>query len=177
LVVTGSSDGAAVGRRRGAACLAVAVSLAACTPASPPDDTATAAAAEPPPSRAAEAQLEPPTGALHGLPFAEADLGRGELLSLACQACHTFRAGEEPKEGPNLNGVFGRRAGRGTDFDYSDALRDSGIVWTPEQLDAWLKDPAGFVAGTKMGFTGYRSAADRRDLIAFLMRATAPPAD
>lgn len=161
-----------------AAHLAAAVLLAACTPASAPRGAVGADPAEPrrAPGPSTETRLEPVTGVLHGLPLAEADLGRGELLSLACQACHTFQAGEAPKQGPNLYGVFGRRAGRGADFDYSDALRDSGIVWTPEQLDAWLKDPAGFVAGTKMGFTGYRSAADRRDLIAYLMRATAPPA-
>ena len=48
----------------------------------------------------------------------------------------------------------------------------SGLVWTPRSLEAWLADPAGFVAGTTMAFTGYRSAEDRRDLIAYLLRAT-----
>jgi cytochrome c2 len=39
-------------------------------------------------------------------------------------------------------------------------------------LAAWLADPAGFVKGTTMAFTGYGSAEDRRDLIAYLLRAT-----
>jgi cytochrome c2 len=39
-------------------------------------------------------------------------------------------------------------------------------------LEAWLADPAGFVAGTTMPFSGYRSADDRRDLIAYLLQAT-----
>ena len=74
--------------------------------------------------------------------------------------------------GPNLHGMFGRRAAALEGFDYSPGLRASGLVWTPRALEAWLQDPAGFVAGTKMTFTGYRSAEDRRDLIAYLLRAT-----
>jgi cytochrome c len=104
--------------------------------------------------------------------FAAADFKRGQLLSLACAACHSFRAGEKTIVGPNLHGVFGRPAGAVEGFDYSPALQSSGLVWTPRALDAWLADPASFVAGTKMTFTGYRSAEDRRDLIAYLLQAT-----
>lgn len=104
--------------------------------------------------------------------YATADLERGQLLSLACAACHSLGAGEKTIVGPNLHGMFGRRAGAVEGFDYSPALRDSGLVWTPRALDAWLADPASFVAGTKMTFTGYRSADDRRDLIAYLLNAT-----
>ena len=104
--------------------------------------------------------------------FVNADLKRGQLLSLACAACHSFGAGEKTIVGPNLYGMFGRPAAAVEGFDYSSALRDSRLVWTPRALDAWLLDPASFVAGTKMTFTGYRSAEDRRDLIAYLLRAT-----
>ena len=104
--------------------------------------------------------------------FAAADLKRGQLLSLACAACHSFGAGEKAIVGPNLHGVFGRPAAAVDGFDYSPALRASGLVWTPRALDAWLADPASFVVGTKMTFTGYRSAEDRRDLIAYLLQAT-----
>jgi len=71
-----------------------------------------------------------------------------------------------------LQGVFGRAAASVPGFAYSPALRQSGLVWTPRSLEAWLANPAGFVEGTTMAFTGYRSAADRRDLIAYLLRAT-----
>jgi cytochrome c len=104
--------------------------------------------------------------------LAAADVARGELLGLACAACHKFRADEGTLIGPNLHGVFGRRAGAVAGFAYSPALAQSGLVWTPRALAAWLENPAGFVEGTTMAFTGYRSAADRRDLIAYLLHAT-----
>ena len=74
--------------------------------------------------------------------------------------------------GPNLEGVFGRPAASLPDFAYSDALRATELVWTPRALDAWLAEPARFVAGTTMAFTGYRAPADQRDLIAYLLQAT-----
>ncbi|HUQ51941.1 MAG TPA: c-type cytochrome [Gammaproteobacteria bacterium] len=113
---------------------------------------------------AAEYLLEPE--------YAGADFAHGELLGLACAACHRFGAGEGTLIGPNLHGVFGRAAATVEGFDYSPALRQSGLVWTPLALSAWLADPAGFVAGTTMPFTGYKAEQDRRDLIAYLLRAT-----
>ncbi len=104
--------------------------------------------------------------------FTNADTSRGQLLSFACAACHTFAAAGGTLIGPNLHGVFGRRAASVAGFDYSPALASSGLVWTPVSLEAWLNEPASFVAGTKMAFTGYRSPDDRRDLIAYLLHAT-----
>jgi cytochrome c len=104
--------------------------------------------------------------------LAAADPARGELLGLACAACHRFRAEQGTLIGPHLQGVFGRPAAQVEGFAYSPALERSGLVWTPKSLEAWLADPSGFVAGTTMAFTGYRSAEDRRDLIAYLLRAT-----
>jgi cytochrome c len=104
--------------------------------------------------------------------FANANLERGELLALACAACHHFRGELGTLIGPNLHGVFGRPAAALPGFEYSAALRASGIVWTPISLEAWLAEPAGFVAGTTMAFAGYRSPDDRRDLIAYLLKIT-----
>jgi len=104
--------------------------------------------------------------------FAAADRERGQLLSLACAACHTFGGGQGTLVGPNLHGVFGRRAAALDGFPYSPALRASGLVWTPLSLEAWLAEPADFVVGTTMAFAGYRSAEDRRDLLAYLLQTT-----
>ena len=172
--------------RLGAACLALALGagLPGCERAEPPP-SAPAQAASGPPAAGAAVSLESESSQafdvgevksaaeyLRDPEFMNADLKRGQLLSLACAACHSLGAGEKAIVGPNLYGMFGRRAAVVEGFDYSPALRDSGLVWTPRALDAWLADPASFVAGTKMTFTGYRSAEDRRDLIAYLLRAT-----
>jgi cytochrome c len=148
--------------------------LLGCEPQRPPSAAAAAPAAssarpaagfDAGPVRTAPEYLADPS-------FAVADLARGELLSLACAACHTFRAGQGTLVGPNLHGVFGRSAASVPGFAYSPALQAAQLVWTPVSLEAWLTEPAGFVVGTTMAFSGYRSADDRRDLIAYLLSAT-----
>jgi cytochrome c len=134
-------------------------------PVSPAPPPVRAAGFDPGPVKTPAEYLAEPT-------LAGADSARGELLGLACAACHKFRAEEGTLIGPHLQGVFGRRAASIEGFDYSPALRQSGLIWTPKSLEAWLANPAGFVEGTTMPFTGYRSAEDRRDLIAYLLRAT-----
>ncbi len=102
---------------------------------------------------------------------------RGELLSLACQACHALTPAGGPDIGPSLYGVFGRPAGSLPQFEYSDALRAAGFSWSPAQLDQWLQAPADFLPGTTMVFAGYGDPADRRALIDWLQKATAPASD
>jgi cytochrome c len=134
-------------------------------PGPPPRTAVRAAEFDPGPIKtAAEYLLEPE--------IAAADAKRGEILGLACAACHRFRADEGTLIGPNLHGVFGRPAASVEGFAYSPALKESGLVWTPRSLEAWLANPAGFVVGTTMAFSGYRSVEDRRDLIAYLLRVT-----
>lgn len=118
----------------------------------------------------ASAYLEEPT-------YADADLARGELLSLACIACHSLRPGDAPIVGPNLGNLFGSPAASKPGFAYSAALVSSGLTWTPRALDAWLAAPATFVPGTSMVFAGYASPDDRRDLIAYLLHATQPASE
>ena len=58
------------------------------------------------------------------------------------------------------------------DFRYSPAMKRSGIVWTPETLDNFIADPQSLVPGNRMPYAGMESAADRADLIAYLLKAT-----
>ena len=163
-----------------AALAPLALALAGCGPqAGPPQSDARVdeqtAAPSPPAGGTTGFDFGPvktPAEYLADPDFVGADPARGELLGLACAACHTFQAGGKTIIGPNLHGVFARSAAALPDFEYSAALRSSGLVWTPRSVDAWLADPGRFVAGTTMTFTGYRSADDRRDLIAYLLRAT-----
>jgi cytochrome c len=101
--------------------------------------------------------------------LAAANLKRGQLLYMVCKACHDVEAGRPHKVGPNLHGMFGRKAGTAEGFKYTDALVKSGIVWTPATMDAWLKQPGALVPGNGMAFAGIANDADRESLIAWLM--------
>jgi cytochrome c2 len=71
-----------------------------------------------------------------------------------CGACHGTTADAPPGLGPNLHGVVGRKAGSLPDYDYSDAMKASGKVWTVESLQAFVTDPGKAVPGNKMDYDG-----------------------
>ncbi len=100
--------------------------------------------------------------------LAAGDASRGAQMFRACAACHTLTAGEH-RTGPSLAGMYGRKAGTAEGFQrYSDALRNSGLVWDARTLDGWLRDPAALLPGNAMAFRGLPEARDRDDLIAYL---------
>lgn len=101
--------------------------------------------------------------------LAAANPKRGQLLYMVCKACHDVEAGLPHKVGPNLHGMFGRKAGTAEGFRYTEALVKSGIVWTPETMDAWLEQPGALVPGNGMAFAGIANDSDRASLIAWLM--------
>ncbi len=92
----------------------------------------------------------------------------GKLVFLQCQACHAVQAGAPALVGPDLFGVYNRKAGAAPGYTYSAALKSSGLVWTAANLDRWLTDPSALVPGTKMAFVGIPSAPLRADVIAYL---------
>ncbi|HEY2872548.1 MAG TPA: cytochrome c family protein [Reyranella sp.] len=107
-----------------------------------------------------------------GSALAEGNETRGErLFNQQCKACHTLEQGGHNLVGPNLHGLFGRKAGS-ADYQYSDAMKKSGITWDEKTLVDYLKDPKGKVPGTKMTFIGLRQEQQQDDMIAFLKKAT-----
>lgn len=101
---------------------------------------------------------------------AQGDAARGEKRFEDCAACHKLEPGANDV-GPSLAGMFNRKAGEIAEFRYSPALRRSGIVWTPQTLDAFLADPQKMVPANRMPYAGMPEAADRADLIAYLQQA------
>lgn len=110
------------------------------------------------------------TAAAATIPQSENKLGR--RVFLLCAACHNVVKGEPHKVGPNLNGFLGMKAGMKADFEYSEALKNKGIVWSEETIREWLENPASYVPGTKMAFVGVKKKEQQDALIAYLKEVT-----
>ena len=108
---------------------------------------------------------------LSGAVRAEGDAARGEAKFKECAACHRLESGVN-NVGPSLHGIIGRKAGELTDFRYSPAIKRSGITWTPDTLDGFIKEPQAMVPANRMPYAGLADPADRADLIAYLEKAT-----
>ena len=100
---------------------------------------------------------------------ATGDAARGEALYARCRGCHSI---ERNRIGPMHRGLFGRAAGSVAGFAYSEAMKNSGIVWDEATLDDFLAHPRQTVPGTKMTYAGIADAQERADLIAYLKEAT-----
>ncbi|HWE46517.1 MAG TPA: cytochrome c family protein [Caulobacteraceae bacterium] len=107
-------------------------------------------------------------------PFNTGDPVNGKRIFARCRACHTVEKDGPNMIGPNLWGLFGRKAGSKSDYGYSDAMKAQGYAWDAAHLDKWLTSPATTVPGTKMTFIGLDKAQDRNDVIAYLKTATEP---
>ncbi len=97
----------------------------------------------------------------------------GAEVFRACVACHTLRADEGNRAGPSLQHIFGRRIATLPGYNYSPALKNLDIVWTPETVAKLFElGPATFTPGTKMPEQHISSAEDRAALVQFLEKAT-----
>jgi cytochrome c len=97
------------------------------------------------------------------------DVAKGEISFHKCLPCHAIGDDAQNKIGPELNGIDGRHSGSVPDFSYSDANKNSGIVWN----EAEFKDPRAKIPGTKMIFAGIKNEQEIADLWAYVSQFNA----
>lgn len=102
----------------------------------------------------------------------DGDSARGaELFPIRCIECHAIAETSDKKVGPSLRGLIGRASGSLEGFEYSDAMRSAGIVWSEETLKSYLAAPRKVVPGTKMNFNGLKRPGEVEDIVAYLLEA------
>jgi cytochrome c len=98
------------------------------------------------------------------------DAAAGEKIFAQCRTCHQIGETAKNGVGPQLNGMFGRKAGSAEGYTYSAAYKTLDKVWAPDNFTVYIKDPRGVTPGTKMVYPGLKDEAKIADLIAFLQQ-------
>lgn len=75
-----------------------------------------------------------------------------ELFKRQCATCHTVHAGDPKRQGPTLDGVFGRKPGTVADFHYSPGFAKADWSWDDAHLDPWLTNPQAVIPGAIMPY-------------------------
>ena len=96
------------------------------------------------------------------------DVGNGEHSFNKCLPCHSIGPDAQNKVGPELNGLDGRHSGSVANFSYSDANKNSGIVWNEATFKEYIQDPKAMIPGTKMMFAGDKNPQEVDDLWAYI---------
>ncbi len=142
--------------------------LGACSKDAPAKKVEHVAPAPVKPVQKTEVKVAPKPAAAPVKAAALSPVDAGKKVFTRCKACHTINAGGKNRVGPNLHNIVGRSAATADNFKYSQAMIDSKIVWTAENLDQYLAKPKTFIPKNKMAFIGLKKQADRENLIAYL---------
>ena len=92
------------------------------------------------------------------------DVKKGANVFKQCQPCHSIGPGAQNKIGPELNGLDRRKAGTVPNYTFSDANKNSGIVWNETNFKEYIKDPTAKVPGTKKTLSGLKNEQQANDL-------------
>lgn len=93
---------------------------------------------------------------------------KGKNVYKRCIVCHTDTKDGADGLGPNLFGIFGKKAASKPGYAYSAPLQAANITWTEANLIKWSAAPQKMVPGNKMFFAGITSKSQQADLAAYL---------
>jgi cytochrome c len=96
------------------------------------------------------------------------DVTAGATVFKQCGICHAIGPGATNKIGPELNGLDGRHSASAANFNYSDAIKNSGIVWGEQTFKKFIADPQAMIPGTRMPFAGLKEPQQINDIWAYL---------
>ena len=96
------------------------------------------------------------------------NVAAGEKSFRKCLPCHSIGPGAQNKVGPEQNGLDGRKSGTVAGYTYSQANKNSGIVWNDETFKEYIADPRAKIPGTKMIFPGIKDPKEATDLWAYI---------
>ena len=96
------------------------------------------------------------------------DIAAGETSFKKCMPCHSIGETAKNMVGPIQNVLKGRKSVTVPGFNYSDANKNSGIVWDEGTFKEYIKDPKAKIPGTKMVFPGIKNEKDADDLWSFI---------
>ena len=101
------------------------------------------------------------------------DGAKGEIVFHQCMICHSIGGNAQNKIGPELDGLDGRHSGTAPNYNYSDANKNSGIVWSETTFKQYIVDPRAMIPGTKMPFAGIKDPQQVNDLWAYIKQFNA----
>ena len=107
--------------------------------------------------------------------LAMGDVDHGKKVFKKCAACHSIAKDGKNKIGPKLYGVVSREAGSISDYKYSKAISSYNKQWTFGELNGFLKKPATWIKGNKMGYAGLKNEKDRASVILYLNESSDNP--
>jgi cytochrome c len=101
------------------------------------------------------------------------DAAKGEIVFHQCMICHAIGTDAQNEIGPELDGLDGRRSGTIANYNYSDANKNSRIVWDETTFKKYIVDPRAMIPGTKMPFAGIKDLQRVNNLWAYIKQFNA----
>jgi cytochrome c len=93
------------------------------------------------------------------------DVDAGERSFRKCSVCHAIGPDALNKVGPALNGLDGRTSGTIEGYNYTEANKNAGIVWSEATFKDYIADPRAKIPSTKMIFPGIKDAQESQRFV------------